>query len=557
MNIHFKTWRTKKLGWTLLVLLPFVTSCSTMPVSGSPAASGTPNLSKSSATTGDTTSTGASPASKSALSPPKSGTGTSTQSSAGSSAKDNSASANGEGPASSQTTTHADSHALSALVSGPPTARPSKNYSLGVPKPHHIHGIYLTAYTAGNPNTFDYLVNMVRHSSLNSMVIDVKIDDGDITFPTNNPKLKPFSRPIIPHPREMMATLKANHIYPIARLCVFEDTLYAQAHPKDSYRINGKLWYGLQGEAYTNPFVPAVWKYNVEVAEQAAKLGFEQIQFDFVRFPAAFPSMLGQLQYSMGPFQGREPRDEKVATQAYRRQLAAYDTRLRTLKQRQSELERALQTESIASTAKSSGRPLRTLSQAMAFKRSERQLAAISRTLRELATQKPQAPQFSSSQILGGLRVDAVTDFIKYARRQLQPYHVQVAVDILGYTATIHESTSVGQSYRRISKNVDVISPMIYPSLWGYGYFGISRPDLHPYQVVMDFERAEKKSLAGLAHPPVQIPWIQDYTASYLGAGNYQYYNTAQVQQQIEALRENGIDQYFIWNPANVYSPGI
>ncbi len=73
-------------------------------------------------------------------------------------------------------------------------------------------------------------------------------------------------------------------------------------------------------------------------------------------------------------------------------------------------------------------------------------------------------------------RVEAITDFVAYAREKLKPYGVKVSVDIFGYAATLTEAPGIGQNFSRISENVDVISSMIYPSHWT-SYFGISKPD--------------------------------------------------------------------------------
>ncbi|QSO47387.1 putative glycoside hydrolase [Alicyclobacillus mengziensis] len=407
------------------------------------------------------------------------------------------------------------------------------DYSLGVPEPKDIHGIYVSAYAVSDPAVFQNLLHLVDTTSLNTMVIDMKIDNGDITFATNNPELKPYSKSLIKNPQKLMATLKAHHIYPIARIAVFEDTLYADAHPEDSFLLNGKPWIGRQGQAYTNPFLPNVWKYNVDVAKAVAKLGFEQIQFDFVRFPSALASMQGTIQYQMGSFQNQTPTEIQATNETYQQNLKVYQNKLASLQAKETAIQ--------SNNSTDSGSELQTIQTAIA----------------DLQKKKPIAPHFTTAEKLGDLRVNAVTDFVKYAYAQLKPYHVKTAVDIFGYTATIPESTSVGQSYPSIAQNVDVMSPMIYPSLWGSGYFGLAHPDLNPYQTVVGFMQAEQKIMSGVKHKPELIPWIQDYTATFLGAGNYQTYTKTQVDEQIQALAKYGVNSYLIWNPSNVYSPGI
>jgi len=153
-------------------------------------------------------------------------------------------------------------------------------------------------------------------------------------------------------------------------------------------------------------------------------------------------------------------------------------------------------------------------------------------------------------------RVQAVTDFVAYAREQLKPYGVKVSVDIFGYTATLPEAPGIGQNFTKISEHVDVISSMIYPSHWT-SYFGIAKPDLEPYKLVREYAKVEKKKLAELKTPPISRPWLQDFTASYLGSGNYKVYGKTEVEAQIKALYDEGIQEYLLWNAGNKYSPNV
>src|SRR5699024_3524294 len=141
-------------------------------------------------------------------------------------------------------------------------------------------------------------------------------------------------------------------------------------------------------------------------------------------------------------------------------------------------------------------------------------------------------------------RVEAVTDFVAYAKQELAPFGVDVSVDIFGYAATLPEAPGIGQNFSRISENVDVISSMIYPSHWGNGYFDIPVPDLEPYRLVDEYMKAENEVLGKLENPPTTRPWLQDFTASYLGSGNYQVYGPKQVEDQIRALYEHDVHEF-------------
>lgn len=262
----------------------------------------------------------------------------------------------------------------------------------------------------------------------------------------------------------MMSILEEHQIYPIARIVVFKDTVLAEMRPDLSFLENGKVWKNRRGEAFVNPFLKEVWDYNVDIAIKAAKLGFMDIQFDYVRFPEGFERRDDILEYDVGTYTDGDDNVQK--------------------------------------------------------------------------------------------RVDAVTDFVAYAREQLEPYGVDVSVDIFGYAATISEAPGIGQNFSRISENVDVISSMIYPSHWT-PYFGIDKPDLYPYELVSAYAKVENEVLGALENPPVSRPWIQDFTASYLGPGNFKRYGKEEVEAQIRALYENGIYEFLLWNAGNRYTENV
>lgn len=154
-------------------------------------------------------------------------------------------------------------------------------------------------------------------------------------------------------------------------------------------------------------------------------------------------------------------------------------------------------------------------------------------------------------------RVEAVTDFVKYAREELAYYDVDVSVDIFGYAATIPETPGIGQNFSKISENVDVISSMIYPSHWT-SYFGIELPDKEPYKLVTEYAKVENDLLGKLDDPPVSRPWIQDFNAPWLYPKGATFtYGKAEVEAQIKALSENGINEYLIWNAGNTYTENV
>ncbi|MCC5894108.1 MAG: putative glycoside hydrolase [Alkalibacterium sp.] len=330
-----------------------------------------------------------------------------------------------------------------------------------------VKGIFLTG-GAATGESLNQLTGLLNSTELNSMVIDVKDDDGTIVMnlDSDHEYVAEFTRDYVDG-EALMHHLEEHDIYPIARIVVFKDSRLANARPDLSFTEDkGEVWSNRAGASFVNPYEREVWEYNVEVAKQAAALGFKDIQFDYVRFPEGFGYMDEQLDYSRGEY-GESDSDNVQQ------------------------------------------------------------------------------------------RVDAVTDFVAFARQELQAYDVDVSVDIFGYSALVREEPNIGQSFTRISENVDVISSMIYPSHWGPGNLGIARPDLEPYNLVYNYMDVENAVLAELGEDaPRTRPWIQDFTASYLGAGNYMQYGDHEVSEQIRALHEQGVEEYLLWNAASNYSEG-
>ncbi|WP_068619700.1 putative glycoside hydrolase [Paenibacillus tuaregi] len=158
----------------------------------------------------------------------------------------------------------------------------------------------------------------------------------------------------------------------------------------------------------------------------------------------------------------------------------------------------------------------------------------------------------------GKSRVDAVSSFVEHARQELDPLGVRVSVDIFGYAASVPAAEGIGQDFVKISKNVNVISPMIYPSHYTAGWFGAKDPDKAPYQTIKGSIVDTHKKLDPLGEKkPLIRPWIQDFTASWLGSGHYAKYGKHEVEEQIRALKDMNVDEYLLWNANNRYTAGV
>ncbi|MEI3607710.1 putative glycoside hydrolase [Pseudogracilibacillus sp. SE30717A] len=154
-------------------------------------------------------------------------------------------------------------------------------------------------------------------------------------------------------------------------------------------------------------------------------------------------------------------------------------------------------------------------------------------------------------------RVQAITDFVTYAKEELEPYDVDISVDVFGYTVTVPSAGGIGQDIVTIGEQIDVLSSMIYPSHWGDGNLDVAKPDLDPYQLIHNYVVKEKEKFLQMDTPPISRPWIQDFTASWLGSGNYKKYGKEEVEAQIRALNEAGVNEFLLWNASNNYTENV
>lgn len=171
------------------------------------------------------------------------------------------------------------------------------------PKPPRIEakGLYLTAYSAGNHKKIDEIINLINRTELNAVVIDIKDYSGKILYDS---KLKLANSLKTDENRlgDMAALIKKlheNNIYVIARQTVFQDPVLAEKKPEWAIKNkSGNLWRDHKGLAWVDPSKKEVWSYNVAIAKEAIDFGFDEINFDYVRFPS--DGDMTQAVYAMG-----------------------------------------------------------------------------------------------------------------------------------------------------------------------------------------------------------------------------------------------------------------
>lgn len=369
-----------------------------------------------------------------------------------------SAAATAESPASAAESPPATAESPAAATVESPTAaaqtaaQTAARTDQNTPKPAfdagRVRGIYLTGYTAGNSRRLAGLIEFARSHGLNAMVIDAKNDDGLITFATDIPLAREVGSVSnqIPDVTALIETLEKEGIYPIARVVVFCDPLLSSRRPELAIKVGDAVWRDGRRLSWTNPNSREVWAYNVEIAKAAARAGFREVQFDYVRFP-------------------------------------------------------------------------------------EKKIPGVT----DGVSQEE--------------RVAAISGFLRYAREELKPLGVAVSADVFGLTTTVTDDMRIGQDYTAIAELTDYISPMIYPSHYRAGNYGLANPEAQPYETVLGSMQKAREKVPHLA-PNRHRPWIQDFSLKHR-------YGKDEIEAQIRALADAGIPQFLLWNPANVYTPGV
>jgi len=151
--------------------------------------------------------------------------------------------------------------------------------------------LYLSFYGIGDRGIRESAIKLIQETELNTLVIDVKGDRGMIPYKSSIPLASEVGAQRIITVREMsdlMRTLKGKGIYTIARIVVFKDNLLALARPDWAVKTqSGEIWRDRENLAWVDPTNKEGWNYNINIAIEAAQYGFDEIQFDYVRFPDA------------------------------------------------------------------------------------------------------------------------------------------------------------------------------------------------------------------------------------------------------------------------------
>ena len=311
-----------------------------------------------------------------------------------------------------------------------------------------VKAIYLSPASMASDERFNELLALVKRTELNAMVIDVKDEDGHLHYASKLPLAQEIKASVSVYDvKKRLAQLREANVYAIARVVIMEDTLLSTARPEWAikHKATGKQWRDVNNIGWMNPYRTEVWDYNAGVAREIAELGFDEIQFDYVRFPS--DGALSQTDYG-------QPSNEET-------------------------------------------------------------------------------------------RVTAIASLLQRAKRELDPLGVYFSADIFGLTTVAADDIGIGQRIDAIADAVDYICPMVYPSHYAKGSFGLSNPAGQPYLVVgKSMVGGHERLGQGIAH---QRPWLQDF--DLYGTA----YTPAMVREQIKASEEQNTSGWLLWNAANRY----
>ncbi len=314
---------------------------------------------------------------------------------------------------------------------------------------------------ADNANVIEQMLAICNKTEVNGIVIDIKTDDGYLTWESDIEAVNKFgtdaSGPYFNY-EKLINYMKEHNIVPIARIVTFKDLALPDKAPEHAMELkDGSIYYDDSGTAWVNQYDKYVWDYVLSISKEAAYRGFEEIHFDYVRFPD---------------------------------NAADYDP---------------------------------------------------------IVAKPEDAPR----------KDENIENFLNYAKQELEPYGVGVGAAVFGIITSTWEDEpdGIGQTWIKLADEVDTISPMIYPSHYSEGWYGIEQPDFDPYGMFHSaISDAIEKNSAVKSSGRIR-PWIQGFTASYMDV--YEDYDAKTIAEQVRASVELGVDEYLIWNALNEYDPEI
>src|SRR3989344_4510130 len=160
-----------------------------------------------------------------------------------------------------------------------------------VSTPEPVKGIYMTSWVAGTPSLRAGLVKLIDETELNTLVIDIKDYSGKIVFPIeDNPKLKDHGSEEVrvKDLQDFIETLHKKQVYVIGRIAVFQDEYFVKHRPDLAVKNKSgtAVWKDRKGISWIDPASREYWDHIILLTKESRKIGFDEINFDYIRFPS-------------------------------------------------------------------------------------------------------------------------------------------------------------------------------------------------------------------------------------------------------------------------------
>jgi hypothetical protein len=158
-----------------------------------------------------------------------------------------------------------------------------------IPTPSSVKAVYMTSFAAGNEKFRKELFDLIDNTEINSVVIDVKDYTGRISFPVDDPYLLAIgsAEKRIPDIKEFITKLHEKDVYVIARISAFQDSFLVKSHPEWAVKTNsGAVWQDYKGVKWLDAAAEPVWDYLVAIGKQSYEYGFDELNFDYIRYPS-------------------------------------------------------------------------------------------------------------------------------------------------------------------------------------------------------------------------------------------------------------------------------
>jgi len=325
-----------------------------------------------------------------------------------------------------------------------------QDVTIGVAHPG-MRAVHMSAAAWASPELREPVLQMIRERRIDTVELDIKDESGEVGYPSEVPLAREIGATRNHYDaRQVIDQLHGMGVRVVGRLVAFRDPILGNASWKEgkTHRLvlntAGQPWSGYGQASFTNFADPEVRKYNIDLAVEAAKLGFDDILYDYIRRP---DGALSRMRFPGLP-EGKTPEQ-------------------------------------------------------------------------------------------------SIAEFLAESREAIRPHGALLGASVFGIAST--RPKEIAQDIPAMARHADYISPMLYPSHWAPGEYGVPNPNAQPYDIVVrslpDFLKAVEGTSAQI------IPWLQDFSLGHP-------YGDAEVIAQIRASKENGISSFLLWNPACRYHAG-